>query len=48
MMEQLMELNQGHKEYYMNFVKQQELLVEEIRKLDNEGHLIRQEIKKIM
>lgn len=46
MMEQLIELNQSHKEYSLNFVKQQHLLMEEIRKLTVQGARIMEKIHK--
>lgn len=48
MKEQVLELNQSHKQFCINFVKQQELLLEELGKLRIEGLKIREEIKKSM
>lgn len=48
MMEQVLELNQSHKEFTFKFVKQHELFLEELGKLRIEVRKIREEIMKIM
>lgn len=46
--EQVIEISRSHKKSNANFIKQYELLLEEVVKLKIEGRMIREEIKKFM